>query len=228
MEENPTVDKKEQPSQPTITPEEIQAQADAIAQKKVEALKAELAQSISGRKPAGRYGENGPESWDKLHDSIKEDAVREAEQRIEQKFKAKEEAEKRRKAETDKEQMERLKTEAAQLTQEWTDAVADGLLPDIAPDIKKKLTEGAQYADLTEEERNDEGLKAYNNVRMLHAKLKSEGKSNSLYRTVQRFYGAKPKGANAPVFGVGSMPSGDDSDLSYDEIAENRKKIFGF
>jgi len=110
---------------------------------------------------------------------------------------------------------------------EWNEAVQDGILPDIAPDIKAKIQGGAGYDSLTEAERNDVGLKAFNEARLLHAKLKSEGKSNSFYRTVAKHYSPNPAGTRAPVFGL-AQGNSISSDTDYKEIKENRMKRYGF
>lgn len=214
-------------TQPQISQEDIDHRADAIAAARVEALKQELATSLSGQKQKSRYGKNGPESWDKLHEEIKADAVREAEERIAKRMEEQRKQEEAQKTETAKQQAERLKQEAATLTQEWAEAVQDGIIPDIAPEIKEKLKMGTTYQDLTEDERNDEGIRAYNEARIMHAKLKSEGKSNSFYRTIQKFYGGRQDGTSAPVFG-GGPPTGSSSELSYEDVVKNRKAKLGF
>ena len=203
--------------------------ADEIATSKVERLKEELAQSLSGKQES-RYGDRGPESWEKFQDDTTERAVRIAEKKIEERLAA----EKKKQEELSQKSQEEIKkaqeAEFARISAEWTEAVNDGILPDISSEVKSKLKSGVSYEDLTEEERNDKGLKAYNEARMLHIKLKSEGKSNSFYRTATQFYNRAPAGTRAPVIGgtISSPGSSEESDLSYDEIAKNRKEKFGF
>jgi hypothetical protein len=62
----------------------------------------------------------------------------------------------------------------------------------------------------------------------LHIKLKGEGKSNSFYRTLQKFYNKQPAGVHAPVIGGGTPGTPQGEEYSYDEVQANRKKRFGF
>lgn len=218
-EEAPAID-------PALIEQQAAKQAEVIAAQKVEALKAELAESLSGK--SSRYGKSGPESWDKLHDDITNDAVSVAEKRILEKIEAKEKQKEEKEKLTAKQQEDANKAEWSRITNEWAEAVQDGLLPDIKPEVKAKLKSGVVYADLTEEEQNDPGLKSYNEARSLYVKMRSEGKSNSFYRTIQKFYNKQPAGARAPVFGGGVGVTPQSSEPSYDEVAANRRKRFGF
>lgn len=224
------------PPASTISDEQInsiaQARAEEIATSHVEKLKEELAESLSGKKTS-RYGANGPESWDKLHDEIAteatERAVKIAEDRIEKRLKAEKEALEQKEKMTQKQIEDAQKAEFARISAEWSEAVADGILPDISSSVKEKLKTGVSYEDLSDDERRDPGLRAYNEARILHIQLKNEGKSNSFYRTASQFYNKRPAGVNAPVLGgVASSPSSSESELSYDEVRNNRKAKFGF
>lgn len=223
--------KKDAGSEPTpITPEEIEAKAESIANSKIEQLKNDLIGSI--QKKESRYGPNGPQDWDSLHESIKNDAIKEAEERaqkiiddrLERDRKAQEEAKKTEAEKTEAQQREEMN----RLTAEWQEAVADNLIPDIDEKVKSKLREGKTFQELSAEEQKDPGIKAYNEVLNLHAKLKAEGKSNSLYRTAQKFYNQAPAGAGAPVFGGSPPTPSTNEDYTYDEVAENRRQKFGF
>lgn len=234
--DNPVV-----PTPPSMTDEQIsalvdstsQARAEEIASAKVERLKEELAESLSGKK-SSRYGSNGPESWDKLHDDITTDAteraVRAAEERIEKRLADEKKAAEDREKMSRKQVEEAQKAELARISAEWSEAVADGILPDISAPVKERLKSGVSFEELTEDERRDPGLRAYNEARLLHVQLKTEGKSNSFYRTASQFYGKQPAGALAPVLGgaVSSPGSSSESEFSYDEIRKNRKAKFGF
>ena len=225
------------PEKPSLTEEQIskmvdeksQAKADEIATSKVEKLKEDLANSLSGKKPGGRYGENGPESWDKLHDTITNDAVKIAEEKIEKRL------EQERKANEDKAKQTQAQIEAGQraeyvkMSADWQEAVTDGILPDISKEVKEKLKSGVKYEALTEDEQRDPGLKAYNEARLLHIQMKNEGKSNSFYRTASQFYRKQPAGSRAPVLGSGvASPGQSEGEYEYKETVANRKKIFGF
>lgn len=206
----------------------ITQKADEIAQQKIESLKQDLVQSISGKQ--SRYGDTGPESWDYLHDTIKteakEEAVREAEERIMKKLEAKEQEAIKAKELSVKQEEETKQQEWSRMTQEWQEAVEDGLLPDIDSTVKAKLREGKTVNDLTPEERSDVGLKAYNDLIATYQKLKAEGKATSLYRTAQKFLNQRPAGAGAPVFGSTPPATPPSDDYSYEEIAKARREKF--
>lgn len=223
-------------TKPTLTAEQIsqieeksQAKADEIATSKVEKLKEELAESLSGKKSNSRYGDKGPESWDKLHENIEKETLSKVEEKIEKRL------EQERKANEDKQKQTQAQIETAQkaeyakMSADWQEAVADGILPDIGKEVKEKLKSGVKYEALTEDEQRDPGLRAYNEARLLHIKLKQEGKSNSFYRTASQFYRRQPAGARAPVMGGGpATPGGSNDDFSYAEVVKNRKAKFNF
>ena len=225
------------PPAPSLTEEQIskmvdeksQAKADEIATSKVEKLKEELAESLSGKKSGGRYGDKGPESWEKFQDDTKAQAVKDAEVLIDKKLaeaqKANEDKQKQTQAQIEASQ----RAEYAKMSADWQEAVADGILPDIGKAVKEKLKSGVKYEALSEDEQKDPGLRSYNEARLLHIKLKNEGKSNSFYRTASQFYRRQPAGARAPVMGGGPATPGDSGDdYDYKEIQANRKKRFNF
>jgi type I site-specific restriction endonuclease len=225
------------PVQSSLSEEQISAlvesksteKAEAIASSKVDSLKEEIARSLSG-KSQSRYGDRGPESWEKFQDDTTERAVRIAEEKIEKRLDAERKANEERQRTTLKEREDAQKAEYTRMSEEWAEAVKDGILPDISKEVKAKLKSGSSYDELTEDEQKDPGLRAYNEARLLHIQMKNEGKSNSFYRTATQFYNKQPAGARAPVFGgsVAAARSDSDTEYSYSEIAENRKKIFKF
>lgn len=225
------------PPSPGLTEEQIstlidtksQEKADEIASAKVDKLKEELAESLSGGKQS-RYGKSGPESWDKYQDDTKEMTLKEAEALIDRKLASERKAEDDRKKQTQKQVEDTQKAEYARMSAEWNEAVQDGVLPDISKAVKDKLNAGTTYDNLTDEEKRDPGLKAYNEVRLLHVQLTKEGKSNSFYRTASQIYRKQPAGARAPVMGGAIASPGQDQgdEYSYDEIAKNRKAKFKF
>lgn len=225
------------PAPPSLTEEQItkmvdeksQAKADEIATNKVEKLKEELAESLSGKKQGGRYGANGPESWDKLHDDIVKDAEAKADEKIEKRLEVERKANEDKQKQTQQQIETAQRAEYAKMSADWQEAVADGILPDIGKAVKEKLKSGVKYEALTEEEQKDPGLRAYNEARLLHIQLKNEGKSNSFYRTASQFYRKQPAGARAPVMGGGvASPVDTAEDYSYDEVKKNRNKVFKF
>jgi hypothetical protein len=225
----PQVEETKPTATPVVDPKVISPEADKIAEEKISKLKEDLVESISGGKKS-RWDDNGPKSWDEIVEKAKTETLTEAEERILAKIEAKEqERENERKAQAEKETQtaeERKQTEWRQVTQEWQEAVTDGLLPDIDPEVKEALKSGKGVNDLTPEQRNDPGLKAYNEVVALHGELKAKGESSSLYRTVTRHYKKQP-GMSAPVMG-GSTPVESSDDMDYAEIKANRLRRFGF
>jgi hypothetical protein len=203
--------------------EDAQAAADA----KIQQMKDDLARSISGKS-----GYETPKTWEELENRSVSRSTAEAERIAEEKVKAALDA--RDKAEEEKTKQTLAQTEAQQKTEweqmsrEWSEAVADGVIPDIKLEIKQKLMADPDYSKLTPEEQNDPGLKAYNEGRILHGQLKQQGKSTSFYRTLEKFYGKMPAGATAPVLG-GSTPTPQPSEeFDYDAVKANRKAKLGW
>jgi hypothetical protein len=154
------------PEQQALIDKQLTEKADAIASQKVEAMKEELARTISGKQDVP-----APKSWGELEERIgskaTEQAIRAAEERITKKFEEEKKATEDKQKQTLAQQETQQKDEWARLSQEWSEAVADGVIPDIHADVKKKLKSGVAYSDLTQEEQNDPGLKAYNDGRLL-------------------------------------------------------------
>lgn len=198
--------------------------ADEKAAEKVALLKQDLVSSLSGQ-----AAEQPPESWTSLKEEIKTNAVKEAEERILSKIEQQnqerqksQEAEEAQKAQlTAKQQEEENRREWETMSAQWRDAVADGILPDISPEVKSALESGVTYDKLTPEQQQDPGLKAYNDARALHLKLKKEGKSSSFYRTVQKEFNKTPAGASAPVMGSTAAVS-PSTGYTYEEVRANR------
>lgn len=204
-----------------------QERAEQIASEKIEKMKSDLAASISGKSDY-----QAPKTWEELEKrnetKIEERAAAIADERVKAALEARDkEAEEKQKqtlAQTEAQQ----KAEWEQMSKEWSEAVADGVIPDINPEIKKKLLADPDYSHLSPEEQNDPGLKAYNEGRILHAQLRKEGKSTSFYRTLDKFYNKMPAGAYAPVLG-GSTPTPQPSEeLTYEQVQANRKAKLGF
>lgn len=204
-----------------------QERAEQIANEKVERMKEELAASISGK---SSY--QPPKTWEELEKRVVTQSEERANAIAEEKVKAALEAERKAVEDRTKQTLaqteEQQRAEWTQMSKEWQEAVQDGIIPDIAPEVKKKLTSGVDYAQLSAEEQNDPGLKAYNEARMLHGQLKQQGKSTSFYRTLDKFYNKMPAGALAPVIG-GSTPTPQPTqELDYDQVRANRKAKLGW
>ncbi len=221
-----------QPTQPTTPSLEdqqklIDERASQIAAEKVDKLKDDLAQRISGRAP-----EAAPKSWQEFRDGVEststERAVKAAEAAIEKRFADEKKRQEDTAKLTVKQQEDAQTAEWTQMTREWTEAVKDGIIPDIAEPIKQKLKTGTALADLTEAEQKDPGLKAYNDARLLHIDLKQKGESSSFYRTLDKFYNKQHPGTQAPVIGGGVPTAAPGDDYDYDAVVANRRKRFGY
>lgn len=217
--------------QPTPAPQidqaAIDARAEEIANAKVEQMKSELAASISGKS-----GYQAPKTWEELETRVTAKSEERANAIADEKVKAALAAKDKEIEDAQKQTLEQTKTqqdaEWAQMSKEWAEAVQDGVIPDINPEIKKKLMADPDYSKLTPEEQNDPGLKAYNDGRILHGQLKQQGKSTSFYRTLDKFYGKMPAGASAPVIG-GSTPTPTPSEeFTYEQVQANRKAKLNF
>ncbi len=215
------------PTPPVIDQATIDKRAEEIANAKVEQMKEELAQRISGKSDYV-----APKTWEELEKRVVTQSEERANAIADERVKAALEA--RDKAEEDKTKQTLAQTEAqqkaewAQMSKEWAEAVQDGIIPDIAPEIKKKLYADSDYSKLTPEEQADPGLKAYNDGRILHGQLKQQGKSTSFYRTLDKFYNKMPAGAFAPVIGGSTPTPTPTQELDYDKVRANRKAKLGF
>jgi hypothetical protein len=195
----------------------IEQLAEQKAQEKMDKLKENLVSSLSGTQ-----SEKAPESWSALKNETVEMAVKAAEEKILSRVKAdREEEDKKREAEklvTEAQTKANADKEWAEQSAQWREAVNDGIIPDIKPEVAKAVEEWQKGGTpLTPEQYNDPGLKAFREAKALHDQMKAEGKSSSFYRTIEKFYNKKPAGAAAPVLG-GSRAVAQHSSISYDEI----------
>lgn len=204
-----------------------QERADQIATERIEKMKEDLAASISGK---SSY--QAPKTWEELEKRIdaksEERANAIADEKIKTALEAKDKEIEERTKQTLAQTEAQQKAEWDQMSKEWSEAVQDGVIPDVASEIKKKLIADPDYSKLTPEEKNDPGLKAYNEGRILHGKLKAEGKSTSFYRTLDKFYNKMPAGAYAPVLGGSPSTATPTEELTYEQVRANRKAKLGF
>lgn len=204
-----------------------QEKAQTIADARIEQMKLDLAASISGKS-----GYDAPKSWQELEqrqdNKIEERAAAIADEKVKAALAARDKADEDKQKQTVEQTKAQQTAEWAQMSKEWAEAVSDGVIPDISPEVKKKLMADPDYSKLTTEEQNDPGLKAYNDGRILHGQLKQQGKSTSFYRTLDKFYNKQPAGARAPVLG-GSTPTPQPSaEFTYDQVVANRQKHLKF
>lgn len=220
---------------PQVTPQLDQAAIEKLAEEKAQKIADEKMQQMQddlARKISGKSDYQPPKTWEEFEERVSNRTEERANAIAEEKVKSALAAKEKEVEEKTKQQLaqteEQQKAEWAQMSKEWAEAVSDGVIPDIKPEIKQKLTSGTTYDQLTPDEQNDPGLKAYNDGRLLHAKLKQEGKSTSFYRTLDKFYNKMPAGASAPVIG-GSTPTPQPTqEFTYDQVKANRKARLGF
>jgi hypothetical protein len=204
-------------SDTSFDPKAIEQIAEQKAQAKMEELKNDFVKTFSRQKP-----ETPPESWSSFKNETVEDAVKKAEETIMAKVQAEREEEKK-KQEADKlvlDQQTKANTEKewADQSAQWKEAVDDGLIPAVRPEVAKAVEEWQRGGrPLTQEEYNDPGLVAFRESKALHDKLRAEGKSTTFYRTIEKFYNKKPAGASAPVIGS-SRAVAPRSGFTYEEI----------
>lgn len=226
MDPSQTQDPQQTPA-PQIDQAAIDARADEIASAKIEQMKSELAASIGGKS-----GYETPKTWEELENRSVARSRADSEAIAKEAVKTALEARDKEVADQQKQTLAQTKAqqdaEWSQMSREWAEAVQDGVIPDIKPEIKAKLTSGTDYSALTPEEQSDPGLKAYNDGRILHGQLKQQGKSTSFYRTLEKFYNKMPAGANAPVLG-GSTPTPQPTEeFTYEQVKANRKAKLNF
>lgn len=205
----------------------ISKKAEEIASAKISELQDNLKNALGGQT------KKGYSNFDEMQADIDRRAeekartyAEQAKEEIRKELTQKEEQAKQARDAAAKQTIEEQKKEWAQMTNEWKEAVADGVAPPINPDLAQRLEKGAKWEDLTEEDRKDRGLVFYNQARQMHAELKKEGKASSFYRTISQL-DQKPAGAKAPVFGGSVASSSSDDDFEYDDLHEQTRKIFG-
>jgi len=199
---------------------EIQRQAEEIATARVKEVQDNIARAVGAGSDNDKYDSMSDMRADinlradTAGKKYKEEALSEIRAELEAKETKIKQAEEARIKQTSEEQQKEWNS----MTAEWKEAVADGIAPPISDELNKKLEAGTKYSDLTEEERNDQGLVFYNRARQAHVDNKRTGKATSFYRTIAKF-DQKPSSASAPIFGgsVAAPSSVDeftDSDLN--------------
>lgn len=152
-----------------------------------------------------------PDQIDKLVDE-------KIQKRDEDARKLKEEEEKKAK----ENEVKTIEEKRKQFDQEWYDLVKNNKLPAPAKAIQEKINAGQTLTP--DEIKADEGLQA----RLRLAQL-SQTSNKSAKLAFYEDWDKAPAGATAPVLG-GNPPIGkqDPNEYDYDEIAKNRKRMFGY
>jgi hypothetical protein len=224
--EEPVLDEKEVPEEPSVPLEEIAEEIKNKTKEEVndEILKAlgmskeekEIVEEAGYKFPWEQRGEEAPKDWKEVVDAAIDY----------QNFKKEEEDKVKSEAERQQMAIQQEREEAINL--EWDSQLdylrEQKLIPDIAPEIKKKISEGKM---LTLQEREDAGLKAQAGIFETMYKLSVEREKQGLspitdvVHIFNRYYEKpkKPAGADAPVSG-GSIPiqSNEDEDIPYEKL----------
>ena len=205
----------------------IKSQADEIASAKIQELQDNISSAMGGTPDDNKKYDSMSDMRNDIDRRAEEKAKQYSKQAVEDyksEVKAEETRVKEAKEAKAKQTVEDQKKEWSKMTDEWKEAVADGLAPAISDDLNKKLEEGVKYADLTPEERQDEGLQFYNHARKVHAENKRTGKATSFYRTMTQI-DAKPSSAKAPVFGGGVAGSSKNDEMTDSELNEATNRV---
>lgn len=217
---------KKEVEEPEIPLEEIVEEVKAKTKDEVKAdiLKAlgmseeekEVAEEQGYKFPWEARGEEAPKDWKEVIDASIEY----------QNFKKEEES--KVQVEKQKEELAVIQAREVEINTEWNSQLdylrSEGLIPQVAPEITKKIEEGKT---LTLQEREDAGLKAQAQIFQSMYELSLERDKQGLppitdvVHIYSRFFKKteKPSGADAPVSG-GNVPiqSNDDDDIPYDEL----------
>jgi len=201
------------------------AKKEAVSE--VEKLKQELVQSIQGEKKKYSWEEKGktkPDNYDELFEEVDkrvvkpEDLEKLVENKLSETEKKRQEAEEQSRKQKELELGERKK----QFDSEWYDLVQQGKMPKVADEIQERINKNEK---LTKDEiLADEGLKARLELAQLS---QSTGKTAKV--AYYEDYTAEAAGKSAPVLGGRpSTPQTDSQELEYEDVAQNRKNIFGY
>lgn len=204
-----------------LTPEQLAAQqieetAKSVATAQMEKMKEELASNILGKEKVAP-----PKDWGEV--ARKEDiekAISTAEEkayaRLQRERKAEEEKQAAAVQMSYQQQMAESQKELEHFSAEWKGFVDDGILPDIGEETKIRI---AAKAPLTEEDRKDPGLVAFNETFASYVNKLKRGEPTSSYKTLREYSNKKSAGMSAPVFG-GRPAVSQSSGHSYDEVHE--------
>lgn len=209
---------------------EAEQKATAQAQAQVESLKQSLLESLGGKKEKYSWEERGrakPDSYDELFQEVKRQiptlSEEDIEKKVEQKLAEREQQRVKQEEESRAKETQSIEEKRKAFDMEWYDLVQQGKMPAMGKEVEEKIKKGDK---LTRDEiLSDPGLKARLELANLST---STGKSAKL--AFYEEYTKKPTGSDAPVFGSRpSGPSSSDSDeYTYDDIARDREKKFGF
>jgi len=210
-----------------IDQEKISADAKAEARAEVERLKQGLVQSIQGDKKKYSWEEKGkqkPDNYDELFEEVDKRVVKpeDIDRRVEEKLAEREKREQEASEKTRKQREQEVEERKKAFDAEWYDLVQQGKMPKVADELQERINKNER---LTREEiLADEGLKARLELAEL---VQSKGKSAKV--AYYEDYSTEQAGAKAPVLGGRpTTPQADNDELSYEDVAKDRKKIFGF
>jgi len=223
-EERPEEEPKEEEPEEEVPLEEIveEVKTKTKEETKQEILRAlgmteeekEEAEKVGYKFPWEQRGEESPKDWKEVIETALE-------------YQAfKKEEEEKALSEQQRQELAIMQEREAQINTEWDSQLEylreEGLIPEIAPEIQKKIDEGKT---LTKMDREDPGLKAQANIfeKMYEVSLEREKQGlppiTDVVHIFSRYYKPiKQPGAEAPVSG-GSVPiQSDEEDITYEQL----------
>lgn len=217
---------------PKVVEQIAEEKAEQKATEKFQQLQDNFIQSIAGKKPTP-----APSDWGEVARKDDIEAVKtQTKQEILDELKAQREAERKadeeRQANESKRKEEdersRMDNEWKEQSAQWREAVEDGLIPAINPEVSKVLDawqKGTGRAP-TDEEMKDPGVKAYAEARAAYQKMRKENsdKPLSFYRYIEKFHNKQPAGASAPVLG-NTRSVQPKTGYTYEEVHADTRKL---
>lgn len=207
--------------------ESPQIDVEKIKQDAIKAAQDALVAKLSGDKPKYSWeaeGKAAPSNYDELFSEVDKRVPKltpeDIDKRVDERLKAEREAEAKQKTEVEQAKLKTIEDQRKQFDSEWYELVQEGKMPAVAPALQERINKGER---LTKEEITaDEGLKA-------RLKLAELAQKKSAKLAFYEDYGKEPAGATAPVLGGRpAAPHTESTELTYEETAKNRKKLFGF
>lgn len=198
---------------------------------KAEAIK-EAQEELVSRLQGGKYkysweekGQKAPSDYDELFGEVDKRTVKpeDIDQRVEAKLKERDDAEVQKQEESRKQTDELNKAWFKAADNQWYDLQNQNKIARVDPDLQKKIQNNEK---LTQEELDgDEGLQT--RKKLLNAARQTGKSVKEVF--YEGDYDQQPAGAKAPVLGGRpSAPQKESQEYSYEDVKENRKKIFGF
>lgn len=191
---------------------EFDSKAEEIAQEAARKTKEEIAKQISGEKDADKWV---PKSYEEIVDKAK-DEMREENQKTQKDADEQREADEKKAGEDKKKSLEKW-------NKHWDTQIKtlekDGIIEEVNEDIQKKLD---NKEELTDEEKNDPGLKSREQIFSKARELKETNLELVAYKYIKGEKKASGR-SSAPVIGSnrGGFTPGNKSGYSYEEVHDS-------